>query len=357
MKPQWTCGLPLFLVAALTTFYSCKPQAVEPVEQWKDPRTFTWKLDTLDYPNAIQTLMERMHAVNEHNIYVLGHSDLATGDLFHWNGSRWEPVDLIWRITPYPGALELEDVFGFSGNDIWIVGAHSRLNPAPPPNFIDSNFIAHFDGTQWRKYPVPRGRKLQSVWGARPNDVWAGGWNILLHFDGAAWTQVTVPLSEPDTQLDRLSGLSSTDIFMSGFAYGSRFPGSTAYFTYHYDGHTWSIVDSAFEAGMFNIAQCIKGIGNIMYGGGAGVFRWTGSSWQKLVETNSAILGVHGLGEDYIFAVGSEATMFHYNGFLWRKIDSPLPDSFDFTDVWTNGKEVFILTRGGNSKSYVLHGK
>jgi len=58
---------------------------------------------------------------------------------------------------------------------------------------------------------------------------------------------------------------------MSGFAYEKWGPGSTAHFTYHYDGHGWTIVDSAFNSDESSIASSLKGVGESMHGGNRGV--------------------------------------------------------------------------------------
>jgi len=342
-------------ILVILTFSRGSNDSVGPPLEPKDPREFVWTVDTLRYPGASQIRMRRMHVVNSSDIYVVGHSDLAVGSVFHWNGKVWEAIDFINLVSPYIGIVAAEDVFGFGTHDIWIVGEHSHRNPNPPPNYLDSSFAVHFDGTTWREYTVPRARGLLSVWGAAPDDVWAGGTNVLLHFDGTAWTQVAVPLPEGETQLVRISGLSSSDIFMSASAFDTRGPGSTAYFTYHYDGHVLTIVDSAFNSGEFQIARSLKGIGNSMYGGGRGVYRWAGDSWQRLVESDPPIVGLGGPAEDYIFAVGASSTILHSSAGLWQKINSPVSESLGFRAVWTDGQEVFMLAEG-STVSYVLHG-
>ena len=44
--------------------------------------------------------------------------------------------------------IDVGQVYGFAPNDIYLVGANTYLNPSPPPNFLDSSVILHFNGQQ-----------------------------------------------------------------------------------------------------------------------------------------------------------------------------------------------------------------
>jgi hypothetical protein len=133
----------------------CKDTLIDP--PIKNPREYTWTIDTLAYPGSFQTLMGDMWASSPSDVYVVGHNDQAFGKMYHYDGKGWTPVN-----TPF-GAIDLGAIYGFSANDIWAVGERIDYNPTPPPNFLDSSLIIHFDGSRWTEYKVIGGRHLQTV--------------------------------------------------------------------------------------------------------------------------------------------------------------------------------------------------
>ena len=83
--------------------------------------------------------------------------------------------------------VDLNDVWGTSDYDVWVVGAEATL--------------LHWNGVVWKQallpvLPLPKAG-LVAVSGAGPSDVWVGGeGGTHLHFDGSSWTIVQVdPLS------------------------------------------------------------------------------------------------------------------------------------------------------------------
>ncbi len=52
----------------------CKDSGVD-VQPVKDPRTYTWTADTLEYPHSAQTLMYRIWGSSFKDVYVVGHND------------------------------------------------------------------------------------------------------------------------------------------------------------------------------------------------------------------------------------------------------------------------------------------
>jgi hypothetical protein len=86
-----TIGLACFISAF--TFIACEksPTGPEPV---KDPRTYTWTIDTLAYPGSFQTAMYDIWGNSPNDVYVVGHNDRAFRKMFHYDGSQWRPVDL-----------------------------------------------------------------------------------------------------------------------------------------------------------------------------------------------------------------------------------------------------------------------
>jgi hypothetical protein len=50
------------------------------------------------------------------------------------------------------------------------------------------------------------------------------------------------------------------------------------------------------------------------------------------------------------------ASLYHYDGSDWRKINLPVSDEVAFYDIWTDGREAFIVGHDGN-RTFIAHGK
>lgn len=66
---------------------SCKEKIVGP--EFKDPRTYTWIIDTLAYPGSFQTSMQDIWGSSPNDVYVVGHNDRGFGKMFHFDGKQW----------------------------------------------------------------------------------------------------------------------------------------------------------------------------------------------------------------------------------------------------------------------------
>ena len=81
-----------------------------------------------------------------------------------------------------------------------------------------------------------------------------------------------------------------------------------------------------------------------------------------MYDTQEYISGMYELREDYIFVVGHFSHVSFFNGTNWSRlteIENKIPDVV-YKDVWTDGKEVFIVGHLSNqipNKTIVWHGK
>jgi len=340
------------------------PTGPEPV---KDPRTYTWTSDTLAYPGSLQTEMRDIWGSSANDVYVVGHNDRGFGKMFHYDGKQWKPVGL----NPIEGGMidgpiDLTSIYGFAGNDIWAVGERIDINPTPPPNFLDSSLIIHFDGMQWKENKVVGGRYLLSVWGSASNDIWTCGWNgTVFHFDGLSWKRDSVPVSIPaggEFVLWGVNGKSSQDIFMVGYVHENNLAKTTPYFLRR-TTRTWTVVDSfVIQPGQVEVKFGQNGLwvspSGSLYSFGPNIYRWNGSTWSIVYVTFDALRRMAGTSDDNMFAVGDFGNVFHYNGIDWFQYEGLKDLNVVYSGIWTNGKEAFIVgyTNDGG-KTVILHGK
>ena len=98
----------------------------------------------------------------------------------------------------------LEALWGAGENDVWAVGAQG--------------VIRHWSGgPAWTIVPSPVIEDLHGVWGSRSDDVWAvGDDGVVIHWDGKAWTVSETPL--PENNRPRLYSVSGqgSEVFIVG---------------------------------------------------------------------------------------------------------------------------------------------
>lgn len=338
---------------------ACEKSPIKPTpEPAKDPRQYSWTVDTLAYPGSFQTLMERIWGSSPQNVYVVGHCNDARGDIYHFDGKTWWPFEFRgW------GSLELCDIYGFSEDDIWIVGARSKLIGWDSlMNIIAdvSSIIIHYNGSTWQKLLDDQGEILLTVWGISPSDIWAGGIHgNLFHYNGHLWQPDSVPLRIPrDPQavwiFNNFAGNAADNIYSLLTARNKQ--GQEWYYLLRHNGTAWSIVDSMKYTYFSRLWMSPSGT---LYATGSGVKRRDGTSWTALLQ-HAFTVGIHGTSDENIFVASNDGEIFHYNGLDWYRFENLQFPGTGFWDIWTDGREVFIVgntTLADKQVTLILHGK
>ena len=355
----------LFLLAVLIlTFQQCSsPTGPPPVKPVKNPREYTWTIDTLVYMTGIETAMKSIYASSPNDVYVVGSSSDWRGRMWHFDGKQW-------KLMYFPGGQSyyLSDIYGFSANDIWVAGGKSYRNPNPPPNYLVSSIVMHYDGTAWNYLKTTGGGVLISVWGSSPNNVWFGGVNgTLFHWDGNEIKRDSIPFISPQhSTFHSIHGKLTGETY---FLVSSLLTGVDYLFSNKQN--KWSVIDSSnTHRNNFWNNIWISEKGNIYESGSGGFYKWTGNSWTNLFDSfYGETVGIAGTSNDNIFIVGVGSSagsggeyttlVYHYNGKDLYLYENLKLDDVVLYDVWTDGMEVFIVgaTRGFPVKTIILHGK
>jgi hypothetical protein len=176
------------------------------------------------------------------------------GTITRWDGLRWvpegagvTPLDLldvwvarpgeavavgnnvvlrqtggVWAVDTRPGFRRFNGVWGFSPDDVWVVG--------------NGGSAQRWNGSAWTPVPTGTSLALRAIWGAHPNDVWiAGEGGVLLHWDGLAMQRVAL---ETTRTLGAVHGFAADDVWVVG-SRGQAF---------HFDGTGWERVDLGLAA-------------------------------------------------------------------------------------------------------------
>ncbi len=341
----------IVIISVISLQIGCKDKIVDP--PIKNPREYTWTVDTIAYPGSFQTAMNSIYATAPNNVYIVGHNDGAFGKMYHYDGKKWQPVDLAFGIS------SLGSIYGFGPNNIWAVGHSSDYNPNPPPNYLFSSKIIQYDGVKWKEHSMSDGGMLQTVWGSSPTDIWAGGVNTLLHYDGVRWTKQQ--MNPRDDGYYHIHGLSSNEIYLLGIrTLDSLNPWQRYHVLMRYNGFSWSVIDSV-SVMSYSYPFGVAGLGSIsgtMYSLAWGVYSFRGGSWKQELTTNSPLQCLYAYSSTNVFVVGQNSLIYHYDGQTWQQLMNIVDEGWWFTGVWNSEKEAFIVGHdAGGNKTIVLHGK
>jgi len=349
--PEKDTSISLLLLVTIFLSFGCEKAPTGP-EPFKDPRTYTWTADTINR-DQLTMWLTAVWGLSSSDVYAVGHNVLGPYKMLHYDGKAWTPVAL----PQFTG--ELHDIFGFGPGDIYAVGAHVFTNPNPPPNFIDSSVILHFDGSAWVLQTLPARSRLVTIWGSSPNNIWTAGTSgTLFHFDGQAWSKIAM-----DSRLGfgDITGFAANDVYMLAGRYSGGDPAHDYDILFHYDGKDWQALDSASMAdldphfGPYRIGT----VGSTLYSLGNRIFAYRNGQWQSESEyTYGALQGIYAVSATNAIVVGQNSQIFHYDGHSWLQLTGIIGPEWWLRGVWSTETETFIVGPGiGIRGSIILHGK
>jgi hypothetical protein len=319
----------------------------ETVNNSNDPRFYKWTTDTLK--DGYITELNRFWGSSNKNIYLCGYSrDETKPPLYHFDGTKWTRIDLPIN-THF-----VEDVFGFSSNDVWAVGSTTELN----------GVILHFDGYNWKYFTLTESLGLNAIWGSSPNNIWAGGINELWKYNGIEWTKF--PISLPPRLggsygilpiIQSIGGLNSYNVYLvAGYSSTETPMEEEYYYLYNFNGESWNLIDSTkFEGGIGKFGIKLKNIRSNLYSTCYGLFDLSFNDWYRRF-TEPYIISMGGSNSNNLIAANGLKSVYHFNGIDWEQLS--LWDGLDYsvTDIWAEGKEAFLVSSDGRA-TYILHGK
>jgi hypothetical protein len=246
--------------------------------------------------------------------------------------------------------------------DAWAFGS-TNLAGAPAPGVPVAE---HWNGTKWSASPLPSGLHSEinaasvvsasSVWAVTETD------GDIAHWNGSKWS---VAEAEPGS-----SGLLSTGITavsdsnVWAFGCSGLGPGTG---TWHFDGHTWTLVTGS-AVGLVSAsavsASNIWAIGSTSRGPcGDMLTHYNGTTWQPVTVpalTGLLFSDILALSSTNVWAIagngnGGQAQLVHFNGTTWTSVKAPYSGmTLDF--FAPDGHGGFWLDGSSRlSKTSVLH--
>ncbi len=181
--------------------------------------------------------------------------------------TRWQ------KITPAPTPQHLNDIWGASADDIFIVGA--------------SGTILRGSDTYWEPMATPTDKDLYTVWGNSETSVYAGGDGpTILYFDGIDWRVQTIDHLPAAGRIEDIWSRSPTEIY-------AVTEEGAIWFS---DGETWSQMDhpqanalksvcGRGSAELFAVGEAVPG--DIPFGipeDASLTLYWNGTRWDEWEE-------------------------------------------------------------------------
>jgi hypothetical protein len=280
----------------------------------------------------------------------------------HCNGQWNVMTDALAAANPNANtAAYLSDVVTLAPKDAWAVGSSTDMTTTTT---VQEPLVEHWDGQVWKQIHIANAANKNGVFKAiaalSANDIWAVGdvqnfinSPLVEHWDGKQWSVIATPApptgDAANTLLTGVAALSTNDVWIVGsystYTSGPQAPtvggaadnatssdqggasaGATnqADATYktlieHWDGQTWSIVDSPDAGQTTNTLQAVTAISsNDVWAVGTQdnmplTIHWDGNTWQTVPNATlprtpsksglNAIVRVP--GTPYLWAVGS----------------------------------------------------
>ena len=360
----------LFLVLILISASCSNPTEIDnKIKPVRDPRTFAWTVDTIKYddPNASQIRMSSIWGSSPNDVYFCGHNSLPLeGKLWHYNGSKLEEIKLNEKLSL--NWYDLTKVFGFSKNDVWVIGDQVVDDPQHIVGSVRTPLIARFDGVNWKQYRLnfykDHTTALLGINGDSPNNLWVCGYDgLVAHFNGVDWIQDTVVL---DNSAGKEFNISDVTVYKDQvYLQGQLIKADGIYNQYYSIKGTiknWKVIDSfwANETPKFGYTNLYSGFGKL-YSILPNVYEYDNSSWSTIITLPSdyRAINMSGTDENNIL-ICSYNGLFHWNGADIKQMELP---NYHYGDliwgVWLDGQEAFAVgfSYFDATKSFFWHGK
>jgi len=294
---------------------------------------YNWEITTI---GEFQSVLRDVWGTDENNVYAVGGLRIngqAVG-ILKWDGTSW---------TPQNNQGGFDAIYGFSENDIWVVGGG----------------VFHFDGVEWEQKDsklvnghievldsvLHNNTDFISIWGTSSSNLYLGssgrgeyGNGKIIHWDGEKASVVYTYTVDGQSGIVDIYGISENDIFAAGM---NDLPATDILL--HFDGISWkpdntipSFPFKIYTVLSFNINETILG-GTSVYFGGSG--NWTATNFPF-----SLVWKIRGKAANDLFGVGSFGSVSHYNGEQWKFYDELYtPAGGRYRGVFATGDKVFIV--------------
>lgn len=285
-------------------------------------------------------------AIDENNAYVVGDFYLndttsSSGGILKFNAVRWDGTG--WNLKLISPHMPGIDTNYRAQPTLWSVWGEGVNNYT----FSAGNLLVYDDGssavTEKYFYALQDSQSCAHILG-NESDRWffgAAGW--ITHGEGRHYSK------QPRLTVARITGLCSNKDEVWAVA---GYSGNADRAVLRYRHGQWNRMDDSTIAA--DIA-CTEDVwcDEIGYrkGGFVGLVGsnvcYYDSTWEvlplKFLAIKKFFHAIHGTKKNNVFAVGTNGSVFHYNGRSWETYPELYRDEVYYNDVWATEKRVFIV--------------
>jgi len=322
---------------------SCSDNTINPNEQLKNPRDMTWTSDTIAYAGSMQTFLTSMWVYSPTDAWVAGHNERSLGEIYHFDGRKWTEFDPMNDVPRSPKSIN--QIMGLTPNNLWLVG--DRVD------YSRRDLILNWNGSAWKEHILNIRLRPLRIYANRANDIWVGCDSaVVYHFDGSKWERDKPKLNIPSASTYFINGIlvKENSVYLNVTSYdmiGRRY----VLFFLKGNFNNWVVLDSmelknalsVYKWGNWGIT--LGKDGSIYSFGDFGIWEYINNKWEHIIPLNYTMHSIYAYSKNYKIAVGIFGMVWFYDGLTWQQLTKFFtPDGSNvLTDVWTNGKEVFIL--------------
>ncbi len=219
----------------------------------------SWKAVTI--PHAAAFTSDWVSAPAANNVWVGGlrSGRFSASAVYRWNGTRWKKI-------PLPAGTFLAGVVALAPDNVWAYGSSSSV-------FAD---IFHWNGSRWQYYLSEATNFIpQAISATGPGNVWVSGFRYVskkqvvaaYRWRGGAWHQVRMPHPVFNDGGPIVTALSSANVWIGWYD-------TTKAHALHWNGHRWLNVALSYYADPTEIVP--DGKGGYWFGAQAIL---TGTTW------------------------------------------------------------------------------
>jgi hypothetical protein len=317
-----------------------------------------WEVDTL---GDVQSRVYGLWGSDENNVYAVGYFNTPDWSycLACWNGIRWQylrpaAIDSIGGLQ----AGNLVSIYGLNSKKIWVVGSgYGSIDDIGPDTVW--GFVAEWDGKEWKNIsPDAIGEQFLSLWAISENDLWVGSVSgNVYHYNGITWSKINT--GNNYSYFD-IWGFSDKELYISGVA-DSGYEGGIL----KYNGESWDKLNINYSD-LFPPCRSVWGVNPRFLFVTSFEEVWTNSDriWQSKVYPGNTFLftKVRGTAKNNIFICGYSGIILHYNGFSFRNYETQFvgSETWGLKAIQVFNNTVFIGGSGGygfDVRGIILRGR
>ncbi len=333
------------VITILVVTYSCSETITPPNEELlKDPREMTWIADTIAYEGSMQTFLTSMWVYSPTDAWVAGHNERSLGEVYHFDGNKWTENEPTLSGVP-TSTKSINRIMGLTPNNLWMVGDRR--------GFSRKDLVLNWNGSTWKEHILNIQLRPLRLFTNRVNDIWIGCDSaVVYHYNGTKWEKDKPKLNIPPASTHFINGIivKNTDTYLNVYVNDTV---AKRYLFYFVKGkfESWTVLDSMEIKNPQSIIKWgnwgikLGNEGGIYSFGDFGVWQYINNEWIHIIPINYTMHSIYEFKKNYKIAVGIFGMVWFFDGFTWQQLtDFFTSDGSNvLTDVWTNGKEVFVL--------------